>query len=268
MLGAIIGDIVGSPYELTCNNIKTTDFPLFQKSSHFTDDTVMTVAVAEAMMRGSGDAAKTSQELAAALLKYGYRYPDAGYGGMFHAWLAGPQQPYGSYGNGSAMRVSSVAWLFEDLETVERFARISAEVTHNHPEGIKGAQATAAAIFMARRGKSKVEIRRHVEETCGYDLSSRTPETIRPHYARAESCQGTVPEALISFLHSDSFENAIRIAVSLGGDSDTLAAITGSVAEAAYGIPESIRQEALQRLDSPLLQVYEAVVDKIKMSAA
>ena len=264
MLGAITGDIVGSPYEFSRNNIKTTEFPLFQKSSHFTDDTVMTIAVAEAMMQGGGNETKTSLRLVDALLKYGRRYPDAGYGGMFHGWLAGPQQPYGSYGNGSAMRVSSVAWLFNELAAVERFARISAEVTHNHPEGIKGAQATAAAIFMARCRKSKTEIRRHVEETYGYDLSSRTPETIRPYYVHVESCQETVPEAIIAFLHSDGFENAIRIAVSLGGDSDTLAAITGSIAEAAYGIPEPIRQEVLQRLDSPLLRVYETFVNKTK----
>ena len=160
------------------------------------------------------------------------------------------------------MRVSSVAWLLDDLVTVEQFAQISAEVTHNHPEGIKGAQATAAAIFMARTGESKEAIRNYIETRYGYDLS-RTPEMIRPVYTHVESCQQTVPEAIIAFLHSDGFENAIRVAVSLGGDSDTLAAITGSIAEAAYGVPEVLKQEALRRLDAPLTATYQRFAERV-----
>ncbi|CAK7007617.1 MAG: ADP-ribosylarginine hydrolase Tri1 [Desulfovibrio sp.] len=255
MLGAILGDIIGSPYEFTQNNIKTTKFPLFSESSHFTDDTVMTLAVAEGLMNGGRDEGTARTEVVTAMRKYGKMYYWAGYGQKFALWLCSRDpKPYGSYGNGSAMRVSSVAWLYNDLETVERFARISAEVTHNHPEGIKGAQATAAAIYMARKGETHTAIRHYIETRYGYDLS-RTPEMIRPGYVHVESCQETVPEAIIAFLHSDGFENAIRIAVSLGGDSDTLAAITGSIAEAAYGVPEELRLESLFRLDAPLVAV-------------
>ena len=257
MLGAILGDIIGSPYEFTQNNIKTTEFPLFSENSHFTDDTVMTVAVAEGLLNGGGDTERTRDEVITAMRKYGRMYPWAGYGQRFVLWLASKDPaPYGSYGNGSAMRVSSAAWLYNDLATVEQIATISAEVSHNHPEGIKGAQATAAAIFMARKGESKAAIKEYIQSRHGYDVS-RTPEMIRPGYRHVESCQETVPEAIIAFLHSTGFEDAVRIAVSLGGDSDTLAAITGSIAEAAYGIPDALRQEALDRLDAPLLAVYE-----------
>jgi ADP-ribosylglycohydrolase len=257
MLGAILGDIIGSPYEFTQYNIKTTDFPLFSAKSHFTDDTVMTLAMAEGLMNSGHDENAARAEIVAAMRKYGDMYPWAGYGQRFIRWLCSENPtPYGSYGNGSAMRVSSVAWLFDDLDAVERFAQISAEVTHNHPEGIKGAQATASAIFMARQGETQAAIKRYIEERYGYDLN-RTPEMIRPGYVHVETCQQTVPEAIIAFLHSNGFENALRLAVSLGGDSDTLAAITGSIAEAAYGIPEGLRQEALSRLEEPLLSVYQ-----------
>ena len=267
MLGAILGDMIGSPYEFTQNNIKTTDFPLFSEKSHFTDDTVMTLAVAEGLMNGENDEDAVKAELIAAMRKYGKMYPWAGYGQKFFLWLGSKKpEPYGSYGNGSAMRVSSVAWLFDDLATVERFARISAEVTHNHPEGIKGAQATAAAIFMARQGETKEAVQNYIETHYGYDLS-RTPEMIRPGYIHIETCQQTVPEAITAFLHSDSFENALRIAVSLGGDSDTLAAITGSIAEAAYGIPEDLKREALSRLDAPLVAVYQHFAEILKHRA-
>ena len=262
MLGAILGDIIGSPYEFTQYNIKTTDFPLFSEKSQFTDDTVMTLAVAEGLMNSNYDMGLAHAEVTAAMRQYGRMYHWAGYGQMFARWLCAREpKPYGSYGNGSAMRVSSVGWLFDDLATVEQFAQISAEVTHNHPEGIKGAQATAAAIFMARRGEAHTAIRQYITERYGYDLS-RTPEMIRPVYTHVESCQQTVPEAIIAFLHSDGFENSIRIAVSLGGDSDTLAAITGSIAEAAYGVPEVLKQEALHRLDAPLIAIYQRFAEK------
>ncbi|MBQ4132523.1 MAG: ADP-ribosylglycohydrolase family protein [Desulfovibrionaceae bacterium] len=257
MLGAMLGDIIGSVYEFTQNNIKTTDFPLFSEKSRFTDDTVMTAAVAEALLNAGRDEEKAKTELVARMREYGRMFPFAGYGQKFFLWLGArePQKPYNSYGNGSAMRVSPVAWLFDELEEVERFAAVSAAVTHNHPEGIKGAQAAAAAIFLARRDKGKAAIKNYIEEHYGYDLS-RTPEDIRPGYIHVVTCQETVPEAIIAFLHGHDFESAVRVAVSLGGDSDTLAAITGSIAEAAWGIPEELKQEALPRLDERLLAVY------------
>jgi ADP-ribosylglycohydrolase len=252
MLGAIIGDIIGSPYEFDRNNIKTTDFPLFGERSRFTDDTVMTLAVAEALMEGGN-----SEDYVKAMRKYGKLYPYAGYGQRFAIWLCSSKpEPYNSYGNGSAMRVSSVGWWYQTLEAVEEGAECSAIVTHNHPEGIKGAQATAAAIFLARTGKSKAEIKAYIETRYGYDLS-RTLDEIRPNYRHVESCQETVPEAITAFLESDGFEDAIRKAVSLGGDSDTLAAITGSIAEAAYGVPEPIKDQALSRLDETLLSTLK-----------
>ena len=265
MLGAILGDIIGSPYEFSQNAIKTTEFPLFSERSRFTDDTVMTCAMAEALLNAGTDEEKAEKEIVAAMRKYGRMYPWAGYGQKFFLWLGAKNpQPYGSYGNGSAMRVSPVAWLFNDLDTVERFAAISAAVTHNHPEGIKGAQATAAAVFLARTKKRQAEIKRYIEARYGYNLD-RTPEMIRPGYFHIETCQQTVPEAIIAFLHSSGFEDALRIAVSLGGDSDTLAAITGSMAEAAYGIPDALKQEALSRLDAPLVAVYRRFADALAL---
>jgi len=255
VLGAIIGDIVGSPYEW--NRIKTTDFPLFGPKSYFTDDSVMTVAVAEGLLNGGKDKQKAEAEIIAAMRRYGAWYPDAGYGGMFSEWLTSAEpRPYNSYGNGSAMRVSAAGWLFDTLEETEEFAEISARVTHNHPEGIKGAKATAAAIFLARHGAGKAEIKEAVVTKYGYDLS-RTLDEIRPGYFFNETCQKTVPEAITAFLESESFEDALRKAVSLGGDSDTLAAITGSIAEAFYGIPEEIKKQALERLDGRLRAVVE-----------
>lgn len=255
MLGAIIGDIVGSPYEW--NNIKTTDFPLFSPRSEFTDDSVMTVAVAEGLLNGGKDKPKTEAEIIAAMRRYGAWYPDAGYGGMFSQWLVSAEpRPYFSYGNGSAMRVSAAGWLFDTLEETEEFAEISARVTHDHPEGIKGAKATAAAIFLARHGAGKAEIREAVVTKYGYDLS-RSLDEIRPDYFFNETCQRTVPEAITAFLESEGFEDSLRKGVSLGGDSDTLAAITGSIAEAFYGIPEEIEKQALERLDDRLRAVVE-----------
>ena len=257
MLGAILGDMVGSPYEFDRNNHKSKDFPLLSERSHFTDDTVMTLAVARGLMAGQGDAQKTFAEVQHEMRHWGRRYPHAGYGGMFRRWLCAEHpQPYGSFGNGSAMRVAAAGWLFDTLDKTLEMAKVTAEVTHNHPEGIKGAQATAAAIFLARTGHSKPEIRQYVEQTFGYDLS-RTCDEIRPGYRHVETCQQTVPEAIIAFLESNSFEDALRNAVSLGGDSDTLACITGGIAEAFYGMPQELRAETLKRLPEDIREAYE-----------
>ena len=189
--------------------------------------------------------------------KYGQMYPYAGYGGRFCHWLRDRHpQPYNSWGNGSAMRVSSVGWLFGDLETVRRMARLSADVTHNHPEGIKGAEATAAAIFLARTGRTKAEIKAYIEENFHYDLS-RTCDEIRPNYHHVESCQETVPEAITAFLEGQSFEDVIRTAVSLGGDCDTLTCIAGAIAEGYYGVPKELKQECLRRLPENLTEILK-----------
>ncbi len=244
-------------YEFDRNNYKHKDFPLLSENSHFTDDTVMTLAVALGLIAGQGDAQKTFADVQHEMRHWGRRYPHAGYGGMFRQWLrAEHPQPYGSFGNGSAMRVAAAGWLFDTLDKTLEMAKVTAEVTHNHPEGIKGAQATAAAIFLARTGHSKPEIKRYVEQTFGYDLS-RTCDEIRPHYRHVETCQQTVPEAIIAFLESNSFEDALRNAVSLGGDSDTLACITGGIAEAFYGMPPELQQETLKRLPEEMQAAYE-----------
>lgn len=241
MLGAIVGDIVGSIYEF--NNHRSKDFPLFQESCTFTDDTILTIATAEALM--------TDWDFAGKYRSYGENYPSS-YGGFFRKWIYDESQgPYNSFGNGSAMRVSPVAW-FEDKEhRVMELAKRSAEVTHDHPEGIKGAQATAMAILWARQGMSPIEIVNGIEEKFGYDISTPLDE-IREFYEFDVTCQGTVPEALRCFLEADGFEDAIRNAISLGGDSDTLAAITGSIAEAAFGIPEQIAEKTVAHLDNRL----------------
>ena len=265
ILGAIVGDIVGCPYEF--NNIKTKHFQLFTRNSMFTDDTVMTLAVASALLNWKkGEAIKDkdfTKAVIAAMKSFGEKYPNSGYGRKFRNWLFNrTTKPYGSFGNGSAMRVSPVAWYFDDLETVEHFAALSAQVTHNHPEGIKGAQATAAAIFLARTGKSKSAIRGYIEAKYDYDLS-RTSDQIREVYSFDGSCQGTVPEAITAFLDADNFEDALRIAVSLGGDSDTLAAITCSIAQGVWGVPEDIDRSARGRLDDFLraeLEKWELAV--------
>lgn len=245
MLGAIIGDIAGSVYEFHPH--KSKDFPLFSEKSAFTDDTVMTLAVAEALMNGGAE-----EDYIASMQRWGRRYPDGGYGGRFFGWLFQKEpQPYNSFGNGSAMRVSPVAWFYDSLEAVENAAALSARVTHNHPEGIKGAQATAAAVFLARTGHGKREVRSYLSARFGYDLS-RTCGEIRPGYHFDVTCQGSVPEAIIAWLDSDGFEDAIRNAVSLGGDSDTQAAVAGAIAQAEYGIPPEIAREAYRRLDAPL----------------
>jgi len=251
MWGAIIGDIIGSPYEF--EGMKSTDFPLFSDASKFTDDTVMTVAVADCLFHGK-DYAETFKE-------YGRRYPNAGYGGMFMNWLRSPSaKPYGSFGNGSAMRVSVIGWAFDSIgETLEE-AKRSAAVTHDHPEGIKGAQAIAASIFLARTKKKKQAVREFVEKTFGYDLG-RKLDDIRPNYVFDETCQGSVPEAIIAFLESESYEDAVRKAVSLGGDADTLACMAGGIAEAFYGkVPKPILRKARLILDKALLDVIDATL--------
>ena len=258
MYGAILGDIIGSPYEFDMGD-KTKDFPLFSKHSAFTDDTVMTIAVAEAFMGAPDDEDVIFTRLVDSMRKWGHRYPDAGYGLRFCSWLDSlDPQPYNSFGNGSAMRVSPVAWLFDDLDTVRRMARLSAAVTHNHSEGLKGAEATAAAIFLARTGHSKAEIKSYIETEVHYCLN-RSCDEIRPHYHHVESCQETVPEAITAFLEGESFEDVIRTAVSLGGDCDTLTAIAGSIAEGFYGVPEELKQQCRQRLPGHMLEILDQV---------
>ncbi len=253
LCGAIAGDIIGSIYEW--NRTKETDFHLFTLSSKFTDDTVMTVANADWLLTGDS--------LLGIMQDYGNRYPHAGYGGMFRSWLREDEpKPYNSFGNGSAMRVSPVGWAFDTLEETLEAAKQSAEITHNHPEGIKGAQATAACIFLARTGKSKQEIKEYIEQTFGYNLN-RTCDEIRPDYHFDVTCQGSVPESIIAFLESTNFESAIRLAVSLGGDADTMGAITGGIAEAYYGgVPEHIRKEVLKRLPNEFIDVMQKFYQK------
>lgn len=266
MIGAILGDMIGSPYEFD-RSPKTKEFPLFSKYSEFTDDSVMTVAVADALMSAMG---KTDDEIKVALVdsmqKWGKKYPDAGYGGMFYRWLHSKHpEPYGSYGNGSAMRVSAAGWLYDTLEETRHIARLTAEVTHNHPEGIKGAEATASAIFMARSGSSKGDIKEYIIQEFGYDLS-RTCDEIRPTYHHIESCQQTVPEAITAFLEGADFEDVIRTAVSLGGDCDTLTCIACGIAEAFYDIPEEILLECKKRLPDDMLEVIARFMDCRKSS--
>lgn len=239
ILGAIIGDVIGSVYEW--NNVKTTDFPLFKKETTFTDDSVLTLATMQALVSGSSYS-KAYQE-------FGRKYPNRGYGDRFIGWLMEEHpQPYNSWGNDSAMRVSPIGWAFDTLEAVLEEAKKSAIVSHNHPEGIKGAQAVAAAVFLARKGKTKKEIKEYLTESFDYDLE-RTIDEIRPTYTFDVSCQGSVPVAIIAFLESTDFENAIRLAISIGGDSDTIACVTGAIAEAYYKeIPNYIIEEVLKVL--------------------
>ncbi|MEE4195652.1 MAG: ADP-ribosylglycohydrolase family protein [Anaerolineae bacterium] len=250
MLGAIIGDIVGSVYEHARPPIKTTVFDFFTERSFFTDDTVLTCAVADAILH--------NKDYGEMIQQYGRNYPGRGYGGRFQRWLfTDPPMPYNSFGNGSAMRVSPVGFAFDTVEDVLREAEKTALPTHNHPEGIKGAQATALAVYMARTGSAKEDIRGEISSRFGYDLQ-RTCDDIRPHYSFDVTCQGSVPEALIAFFDSTDFESAIRLAISLGGDADTLACIAGGIAQAYYGeIPAGIKVKTLQRLPVVLQQVVE-----------
>ena len=279
MLGAIIGDTVGSIYEF--HNTKDYDFTLFNSRSGYTDDSVMTMAVASWLL---SDPDHTYQKLEDAMVYFAENCPclRGGYGRGFYHWLFRPghlrpfdsrygespyqsmteRHPYGSFGNGSAMRVSAVGWFFDTLEETERVAAISAAITHNHPEGIKGAQATAAAIYLARSGKTKEEIRDYIEKTYGYDLHKNW-EYWHPIYRWDSSCQGTVPQAIIAFLDSTDFEDAIRKAVSLGGDSDTLACITGGMAEAFYkGVPKAMADRVQRRFPEEFVHVLSSVRER------
>ena len=256
MYGAIIGDIVGSRYEFDNGN-KSRDFYFFSGACNFTDDTVMTVAVAEALMDCAMDAGEDEikTKLIASMKKWGKKYPNAGYGSRFIQWvLSEDPEPYGSYGNGSGMRVSSVGWLFDSLERTREVARWTAEVTHNHPEGIKGAESTASAIYLARTGATKKEIREYLEKEFGYDLS-RTLDEIRPGYYHVEDCMHTMPEAFECFLEADSYEETIRNVVYIGGDTDTLGAIAGAIAEAMWDIPVDIKTTAFNFLNRDVLEV-------------
>jgi len=246
MIGAVAGDIIGSIYER--NNIKAKSFDLFSPKCSFTDDSVLTIALADSILTGT-----TYTDNLKRFFRF---YPHRGYGASFYDW-AGSESPtpYNSYGNGAAMRISPAGFAYDDLDEVLEKAREFTEITHNHPEGIKGAQATAAAVFMARTGKSKSEIKDYIEMTFGYDLDRHIDE-IRPHYHFDISCQGTVPEAIRAFLDSTDFEDAVRNAVSLGGDSDTLACITGGIAQAYYrGVPENITVKAYEILDDRLGEI-------------
>ena len=248
MIGAIAGDIIGSVFER--HPIKTTSFPLFSKSSRFTDDTVLTLAIADAILN------KT--DYTTALKTYGRKYPYAGYGMSFYSWMLSPQtKPYNSWGNGSAMRVSPVGFAFDSTEAVLREAERTAIVTHNHPEGIKGAQATALAVYLARRAADKQEIRRQISRRFSYNLDLSLDE-IRPNYSFDISCQGSVPESIIAFLESRDFEDAVRLAISLGGDSDTMGCIAGGIAHAYYGkLPLKIIEQVKLRLPQAFVQIID-----------
>ncbi|RMF00461.1 MAG: ADP-ribosylglycohydrolase family protein [Bacteroidetes bacterium] len=248
MLGAIAGDIIGSVYEK--QPVKTTDFPLFLPESRFTDDTVLTVAIADSLLH--------DRPFAENVRKYARAYPLAGYGGSFMRWMSGLNEgPYHSWGNGAAMRVSPVGFAFEELETVKQVARETAIITHDHPEGVKGAQAVAAAVYLARSGYGKALIKDHIERHYAYDLS-RTLADIRPMYCFEVSCQGSVPQSIRAFLESTSWESAVRNAISLGGDADTMACIVGAIAEAFYGgVPVEIEAEVIRRLPADFQQTID-----------
>ncbi len=254
MLGAIIGDIIGSPYEFESD--KSKDFELFVPDCRPTDDSILTIAVGCACAEAdSSNEYEFKNILAERMREIGLQYPDAGYGNRFYQWMIlNENEPYEGYTNGSAMRVSPTAWAADTLEDALRLARWSAEITHNHPEGIRGAEAVAAAIFLARTGSGKAEIKNYIEENF-YDLDFSVEE-IRPYYEHDMTCEGSVPQAIVCFLDSEDFEDAVRNAVSLGGDGDTIASIAGAIAEAYYGIPDELQEEALEYLDDTLQDYY------------
>ena len=246
MYGAILGDIIGSPYEFD-RGAKIKAFPLFIEKSRFTDDTVMTIAVADALLYAGKDATedKICAAVTSSMQRWGRKYPKAGYGGKFREWLKENEPtPYGSFGNGSAMRVAAVGWLYDSIERTREIARWTADVTHNHAEGIKGAESVASAIYLARTGESKAAIKKYIEGEFGYNLSRNLKE-IRPAYHMDVTCQGSVPEAIIAFLESTDFEDTVRKAVSIGGDADTIACIAGSIAEAYYGLTPTLEEVML-----------------------
>lgn len=254
MLGAIIGDIAGSRFEW--NNIKTKEFDFFTEWCKFTDDSVMSLAVAKALLDCAGDHERLGDFAVRAMQKVGRTYPDCGYGRMFQQWMFSDiPKPYNSYGNGAAMRVSACGFAARTLDEARMLSRKVTEVTHNHPEALKGAEATAVCIFLVREGRSILEIRDYVNDN--YYPLDFTLDEIRESYKFSETCQDTVPQAIMAFLESISFEDAIRNAISIGGDSDTLAAITGGIAEAYYGVANEIRRQALAFLDERLLKILE-----------
>lgn len=250
MLGAIIGDIVGSRFEW--NNNKSKEFDFLTYKCFPTDDSIMSLAVAQAILLSKPDYSDLAKNAVECMQSVGRNYPNCGYGGVFYNWVFSDNpQPYNSYGNGAAMRVSAAGFAAESSEEAKKISKLVTEVTHNHPEGIKGAEATASCIFLARTGASKDEIREYVTREFHYDLT-RTLDQIRPGYHHVESCQETVPEAITAFLESGDFEDAIRNGVSLGGDADTLTAITGSIAEAFYGVPDALKTECRNRISEDL----------------
>jgi len=262
LYGAILGDIIGSPYEFD-EETKSKEFELFWDGCDFTDDSIMTLAIAKALLlHDKNDDIDDFRQLAILMMvQKGHEYPWAGYGGNFVDWLYKENpQPYGSWGNGSAMRVSAVGWAFDSLEMTREYARASADVSHNHPEGIKGAEATASAIYLARTGNSKEEIKKYIEDEFQYNLN-RTIDEIRPTYDMNESCQGTVPEAIIGFLEASDYEDALRNVISLGGDTDTLGAIAGSIAEAYYGVPQELKDKCREFLDERLLEILDLFIE-------
>jgi len=256
MYGALIGDIVGSQYEF--NNVKTKDFPLFTSKCFCTDDSIMTIAIASALLCGGRKVGRFKRAAVKEMRRLGRMYPRAGYGGLFARWLQSRfPRPYNSLGNGAAMRVSPCGLIADTLDEALALAKASAEVTHNHPEGIKGAQATAAAVFLAKKGKDKGEIREYIQSN--YYSLEYTVDGLRPRFCFNETCQWTVPPAIIAFLESDSFEDAIRNAISLGGDSDTLAAITGAIAWTYYG-----REGITEAMQSLWDQAFAYVPEELK----
>lgn len=265
MYGAIIGDIIGSRFEFDNGN-KSKEFELFTSECDFTDDTVMTIAIAEGLLDVGPDAdEKTVKEsIIRSMKKWGKKYPYAGYGQRFIGWvLSDNSEPYGSYGNGSGMRVAAVGWLYDTIERTREIARWTAEVTHNHPEGIKGAESTASAIFMARNGASMDDIKKYVVDEFGYDLS-RTLEEIRPNYHHVEDCMHTMPEAFECFLESESYEDCIRNVMYIGGDTDTLGAIAGAIAEAFWGLPVSIVKHTQDYLPKEMFMVINRFQEAIQ----
>ncbi len=257
MYGAIFGDVIGSRFEFDRGG-KTKEFKLFTEQDSFTDDTAMTIAVGEGLLKAGLDAdvEEIKQAVIESMQDWGHRYPDAGYGGRFWGWLFNGRnpKPYGSYGNGSAMRVSAVGWLYDSLERTREVARATAEVTHNHPEGIKGAECTAAVMYMGRTGSTKEEILAYITNEFGYDISETLDEMRRRH-EHVESCQDSLPKALRAFFDGESYEDVVRNAVSLGGDTDTLAAIAGAMAEAFYGMPIGIMAEGMKFIPDDMLEV-------------
>ncbi len=271
MYGAILGDMIGAPYEFDRGK-KSKNFEIFNPKVHFTDDSVMTIAVADGLIKAGleADEQTVKREVIKSMKTWGHKYPNAGYGERFIYWLfSDDERPYNSWGNGSAMRVSSVGWFYDSIERTREVSRWTAEVTHNHPEGIKGAECVACAIFLNRHGISMDSLKLYIREEFGYDLS-RSLDEIRPYYHHVESCQETVPEALTAFFEGENYEDVIRNAVSLGGDCDTLTCIASAVAESYYGVPDDFKNECEKRLPEDMRNVikkFRELVEEIDRKA-